>query len=71
MACVACGSEWVHRDALARHGQRWRCFVCRRYTKRSGSAFSRHRFPDDVIGLAVRWYVFEGGERGRCVVTFP
>ncbi len=24
---------------------------------RSASAFSRHRFPDEVIGLAVRWYV--------------
>jgi len=58
MACVACGSEWVHRDGQTRHGQRWRCFACcRRYTARSGSAFSRHRFPDAVIGLAVRWYV--------------
>ncbi len=55
MACVACGSEWVHRDGQTRHGQRWRCFVCcRRYTARSDSAFSRHRFPDEVIGLAVR-----------------
>src|SRR5688572_22351723 len=58
MACVACGSEWVHRDGRTGHGQRWRCFVCRRrYTARSASAFSRRRFPDEVIGLAVRWYV--------------
>src|SRR4051794_37221813 len=58
MACVACGSEWVHRDGQTRHGQRWRCFACcRRYTARSDSAFSRHRFPDAVIGLAVCWYV--------------
>jgi len=58
MACIVCGSEWVHRDGHTRHGQRWRCFVCcRRYTARSDSAFSRHRYPDEVIGLAVRWYV--------------
>ena len=58
MACVGCGSAWVHRDGRTRHGQRWRCFVCRRrYTARSDSAFSRYRFPDEVIGLAVRWYV--------------
>jgi len=48
----------VHRDGRTRHGQRWRCFVCRRrYTARFDSAFSRHRFPDEVMGLAVRWYV--------------
>jgi len=29
----------------------------RRFTARSASAFSRHAFPDDVIALAVRWYV--------------
>ena len=26
-------------------------------TTRSGSAFSGYRFPDDVIALAVRWYL--------------
>ena len=29
----------------------------RRFTARSTSAFSHHGFPDDVIALAVRWYV--------------
>jgi len=39
-------------------GQRWRCNACgRRFTARSTSAFSQHAFPDDVIALAVRWYV--------------
>jgi transposase-like protein len=39
-------------------GQRWRCADCgRRFTARSASAFSRHDFPDDLIALAVRWYV--------------
>ena len=34
------------------------CPECgRRFTARSTSAFSHHAFPDDVIALAVRWYV--------------
>ena len=58
MACVTRGSEWGHRDGQTGHRQRWRCFVCcRRSTARSDNAFSQHRFPDAVIGLAVRWYV--------------
>ena len=28
-----------------------------RFTARSTSHFSHHAFPEDVIGLAVRWYV--------------
>jgi transposase-like protein len=35
-------------------GQRFRCS---RFTRRSISAFSGHAFADDVIVLAVRWYV--------------
>jgi transposase-like protein len=39
-------------------GQRFRCGRCdRRFTRRSISAFMRRAFPDDVIALAVRWYV--------------
>jgi transposase-like protein len=38
--------------------QRWRCNAChRRFTARSTSAFSNYTLPDDVIALAVRWYV--------------
>jgi len=29
----------------------------RRITARSGSAFSGYRYPDEVIALAVRWYL--------------
>jgi IS6 family transposase len=59
MACVRCGAEATRRDGRTRlGGQRWRCGTCRRrFTARSASAFSRHAFPDDVIALAVRWYV--------------
>jgi len=54
MGCVRCGSEATRRDGRTRlGGQRWRCGACwRRFTGRSGSAFSRRCFPDDVIALA-------------------
>ncbi len=59
MACIRCGSERTRKDGQTRlGGQRWRCNNCgRRFTARSTSAFSHHGFPDDVIALAVRWYV--------------
>jgi IS6 family transposase len=59
VACLRCGSEATRRDGCTRlGGQRWRCGTCRRrFTARSRSAFSGHGFPDEVIALAVRWYV--------------
>ena len=59
MQCVRCASEVTRRDGKTRlGGQRWRCNeCCRRFTSRSRSAFSRHHFPDELIALAVRWYV--------------
>ena len=59
MQCIRCESERTRKDGQTRFGgQRWRCNACgRRFTARSTSAFSHHGFPDDVIALAVRWYV--------------
>ena len=59
MACIRCGSNATRKDGQTRlGGQRWRCNDCdRRFTARSTSTFSHHGFPDDVIALAVRWYV--------------
>ena len=59
MECIRCGSERTRKDGQTRlGGQCWRCNEChRRFTARSTSAFSHHAFPDDVIALAVRWYV--------------
>ena len=59
MPCVRCGSERTRRDGQTRlGGQRWRWHACgRRFTARSVSGFSRHTFPDELIALAVRWYV--------------
>ncbi len=59
MRCIRCGSGATRRDGQTRlGGQRWRCRTCRRrFTARSSSAFSGCAFADDVIALAVRWYV--------------
>jgi transposase-like protein len=59
MQCVRYGSDRTRRDGRARlGGQRSRCHACRRrFTARSASAFSRHAVTDDVIALAVRWYM--------------
>jgi transposase-like protein len=59
MACPRCNSEVVTKDGTTQlGGQRFRCSRCgRRFTRRSISAFSRRAFSDDIIALAVRWYV--------------
>jgi transposase-like protein len=59
MQCDGCAGETftkAGRDRLGR--QLWRCQACgHRLTTRSASAFSGYRFPDEVIALAVRWYL--------------
>ena len=59
MRCDRCAGERftkAGRDRARR--QLYRCTGCgRRLTARTGSAFSGYRFPDDVIALAVRWYL--------------
>jgi IS6 family transposase len=59
MQCIRCGSTATRRDGRTPlGGQRWRCHRCqRRFTARSTSAFSRYCFSDELIALAVRWYV--------------
>ena len=59
MRCDRCAGERftkAGRDRARR--QLYRCSGCgRRVTERTGSAFSGYRFPDEVIALAVRWYL--------------
>ena len=59
MLCPRCSSENVSKDGTTQlGGQRFRCSRCgRRFTRRSSSAFSGRAFADDIIVLAVRWYV--------------
>jgi len=59
MRCQRCeGSQFTkaRRDRSGR--QIYECATCaRRHTDRSTSAFRGYRFPDDIIALAVRWYL--------------
>jgi transposase, IS6 family len=59
MRCQRCeGSQFTKagRDRAGR--QIHECATCaRRQTDRSTSAFRGYRFPDDLIALAVRWYL--------------
>src|SRR4030081_3071949 len=59
MACPRCNSVIVTKDGTTHlGGRRFRCSQCgRRFRRRSSSAFSGRAFPDDIIALAVRWYV--------------
>ncbi len=59
MRCIRCGSMARRRDGYTQlGGQRWRCTACRRrFTARSTSAFSRRWFADEVVALAIRWYM--------------
>ena len=54
-----CAGERFTKAGRDRAGrQLHRCTECgRRVTARTGSAFSGYRFPDEVIALAVRWYL--------------
>src|SRR3712207_3123127 len=59
MRCERCTGERFTKAGRDRFGRQLsRCTGCgRRRTARTGSAFSGYRFPDDVIALAVRWYL--------------
>ena len=63
MQCDQCGGKQftkAGRNRLAR--QLYQCGACRRrLTARAASSLAqgapRYRFPDDIITLAVRWYL--------------
>jgi transposase, IS6 family len=59
MQCDRCAGDQFTKAGRDRHGrQLYRCHMGgRRITARSSSAFSGYRFPDEVIALAVRWYL--------------
>ena len=59
MRCERCAGERFTKAGRDRFGRQLsRCTGCgRRVTARTGSAFSGYRFPDEVIALAVRWYL--------------
>jgi len=59
MRCQRCAGEQFVKAGFDRaKRQMHRCTTCRhRQTVRSASAFCGYRFPDDLIALAVRWYL--------------
>lgn len=59
MQCDRCGGEQLTKAGRDRAGrQQYRCRACRRrLTERTISAFCGFRFPDDIIAVAVRWYL--------------
>ena len=59
MQCVRCSGEQFTKAGCDQQTRRiYRCTACgRRQTERSVSAFCGYRFPDEIIALAVRWYL--------------
>ncbi len=59
MQCQRCAKEQFVKAGRDRSGRQiYQCATCdRRQTDRSASSFCGYRFPDDVIALAVRWYL--------------
>ena len=56
---MGCRGQRLTKAGSDQQGRQiFRCADCgRRQTDRSTSAFSGYRFSDDVIALAVRWYL--------------
>ncbi len=59
MQCTQClGEQFTRAGRDRQQRQVYRCRACgRRMTTRSPSAFRGYRFPDEVIALAVGWYL--------------
>lgn len=59
MQCHRCTGEQFVKAGCDRAGRQMdQCAACkRRQTARSASAFRGDRFPDDIVALAVRWYL--------------
>jgi len=57
VACPRCAGTEVKKDGRAGEAQRYRCRSCRRtFIARTGTPFAGHRWPQEVIVTAVRWY---------------
>ncbi|HSH77345.1 MAG TPA: IS6 family transposase [Herpetosiphonaceae bacterium] len=56
--CPRCSGAEVKRDGRVGETPRYRCRACRRtFVARTGSPFAGHRWPQEVIVTAVRWYL--------------
>ena len=56
--CPRCAGLGVKKDGRDGETQRYRCRSCRRtFIARTGTPFAGHRWPQEVIVTAVRWYL--------------
>lgn len=56
--CPRCAGVEVTQDGRVGETQRYRCRACRRtFIVRTGTPFAGHRWPQEVIVMAVRWYL--------------
>jgi len=56
--CPRCTGIGVKKDGRAGTTQRYRCQACHRpFITRTGTPFAGHRWPQEVIITAVRWYL--------------
>ena len=57
-SCPRCSGVAVKQDGRSGETQRYRCRACRRtFIDRTGTPFAGHRWPQEVIVTAVRWYL--------------
>ena len=57
LPCPRCSGMGVKQDGRAGEAQRYRCRACRRtFTERTATPFAGHRWPQEVIVVAVRRY---------------
>ena len=55
--CPRCAVAEVKKDGRVGETQRYRCRSCRRtFVAHTGTPFAGHRWPQEVIVTAVRWY---------------
>ncbi len=53
-----CAEAAIKKDGKVGATQRYRCHTCRRtFIVRTGTPFAGHRWPQEVIVTAVRWYL--------------
>ena len=56
--CPRCAGADIKQDGKVGATQRYRCHTCHRtFIARTGTPFAGHRWPQEVIVTAVRWYL--------------
>ena len=57
-SCPRCSGVAVKKDGRSGETQRYRCRACgRTFIARTGTPFAGHRWPQEIIVMAMRWYL--------------